>query len=67
MDDIQENIDEYNPLIVFDETNAVGNKKTYPIVTLLIKDRKLNISHFINAQFCFEIPKMFSLSSRHYL
>ena len=53
MDDIQKNIEEYNPkkkqkvLLEFDHMIAdmLGNKKLNPIVTeLFISERKLNIS-----------------------
>ena len=53
MDDIYENIEEYNPdkerkiLIVFDDmiTDILSNKKLNPIVNeLFIRGRKLNIS-----------------------
>ena len=67
MDDIYENIKEYNPnmkckiLIVFDDmiTDILSNKKPNPIVTeLFIIGRKLNISLAFITQSYFAVPKI---------
>ena len=67
MDDIYENIEEYNPnekqkmLIVFDDRIAdmFSNKKLNPIVTeLFIRSRKLNISLVFISQSYFAVPKI---------
>ena len=71
MDDIYENIGEYNPnkkrkkLIVFDDMVAeiLSNKKLNPIVTkLFIRGRKLNISLVFITQSCFAVPKNIRLN-----
>ena len=72
MDDIYENIEEYNPdneqkiLIVFDDMIAdmLSNKKLNPVVTeLLIRGRKLNISLAFITQSYFAVPKIIRLNS----
>ena len=72
MDDIYENIEEYNPdneqkiLIVFDDMIAdmLSNKKLNPVVTeLLIRGRKLNISLAFITQSYFAVPKISRLNS----
>ena len=75
MDDIYENIGEYNPnkkrkiLIVFDNMVAemLSNKKLNPIVTkLFIRGRKLNISLAFITQSYFAVPKNIRLNSAQY-
>ena len=72
MDDIYENIEEYNPdneqkiLIVFVDMIAdmLSNKKLNPVVTeLLIRGRKLNISLAFITQSYFAVPKIIRLNS----
>ena len=71
MDDIYENIEEYNPdneqkiLIVFDMiADMLSNKKLNPVVTeLLIRGRKLNISLAFITQSYFAVPKIIRLNS----
>ena len=74
MDDIDKNIEEYNPnkkrkiLIVFDDTIAdmLSNKKLNPIVNeLFIRGRKLNISFVFVTQSYFAVPKNLRLNSTH--
>ena len=76
MDDVYENIDEYNPtrkrkvLIVFDDVIAdiVRNKKFQAIIKeLFIRCRKLNISLVFITQSYFSVPKDVRLNSTHYL
>ena len=66
MDDIYENIEEYNPnkkrkiLIAIDDVIAdmLSNKKCNPIVTeLFIRGRKLKISYVFITQSFFSVPK----------
>ena len=66
MDDIYQNIDDYNPgrkrkiLIVFDDIIAdiMSNKKFQAIIKeLFIRCRKLNISHVFITQSYFSVPK----------
>ena len=66
MDDVYENIDDYNPnrkrkiLIVFDDTIAdiMTNKKFQDIIKgLFIRCRKLNISLVFITQSYFSVPK----------
>ena len=72
MDDIYENIEEYNPnkkrkiLIVFDDMIAdmLSNKKLNLIVTELF--RKLNTSLVFITQSYFAVPKNIRLDSTHY-
>ena len=76
MDDVYENIDDYNPnrkrkiLIVFDDMIAdiMTNKKFQAIIKeLFIRCRKLNISFvFITQSYC-SVPKDVRLNSTHYL
>ena len=75
MDDIYNNIEEYNPnkktkiLIVFDDmiVDMSSNKKLNIIVTeLLIRGRKLNISLVFITQSYFAVPKNIRLNSAHY-
>ena len=76
MDDVYENIDDYNPnrkrkiLIVFDDMIAdiMSNKKFQAIIKeLFIRCRKLNISHLFITQSYFFVPKDVRLNSTHYL
>ena len=76
MDDIYENIEEYNPnkerkvLIVFDYIIAdmLSNKKHNPVVTeLLIRGRKLNISLVFITESHFAVPKNVILKYAHYV
>ena len=71
MDDIHENIEEYNPnkkqeiLFVFDDMIAgmLSNKNLNPIVTeLFIRGRKLNISLTFITQFYFAVLKNIRLN-----
>ena len=75
MDNIYEDIEEYNPnkkrkiLIVFDDMIAdlLSNKKLNPIVIeLFITRRKINISLVFIAQSYFGVPKNVRLKSTHY-
>ena len=74
MDDVFENIDEYNTkrkrriLIVFDDMIAdiMSNKKFQSLIKeLFIRCRKLNISIVFNTQFYFKTPKDARLNSAH--
>ena len=74
MDDIDKNIEEYNPnkkkniLIVFDDTIAdmLINRKLNSIVTeLFIRSRKLNICLVFITQSYFAVPKNIRLNSTH--
>ena len=76
IDDVYENIDEYNPstkrkvLIVFDTMIAdIMANNTFQAITkkLFIMCRKLNISIVFITQFYFPVPKDFRLNSTHYL
>ena len=76
MDDVYENIDDYNPsrkwkiLIVFDDMIAdiMTNKKFKAIIKeLFIRCRKLNISLVSITQFYFSVAKYVRLNSTHYL
>ena len=76
MDDIYENIDDYNPrrrrkiLIVFDDmiTDIMTNKKFQSIIKeLFIRCRKLNISLAFITQSYFSVTKDVRLNSTHYL
>ena len=76
MNDVYENIDEYNPkrkrkiLIVFNDMIAdiMTNKKFQRIVKeLFIRCRKLNISLVFIRQSYFSVPKDVRLNSTHYL
>ena len=75
MDDIYENIDDYNPsrrrkiLIIFDDMVAdiMTNKKFQSIINeLFIRCRKVNISLVFIAQSYFFVPKDVRLNSTHY-
>ena len=75
MDDIYENIDEYNSnkkieiLIIFRDMIAdlLSSKKTNLIVAeLFITARKLNISLVFITQSYFAVPKTIRLNTRHY-
>ena len=75
MNDIYENIEEYNPnikqkmLIVFDHifSDMFRNKKLTPIVTeLFIRGRKPNIYLVFTAKFYFAAPKSIKTNSAHY-
>ena len=75
MDDIYENIEEYNPnkkreiLIVFHDIVAdmLSNEKFNLIVTeLFIRGRKLNISLIFITQSYFAVAKNIRLNSMHY-
>ena len=76
MDDVYENIDDYNPttkiktLLVFD--NMIGyimsNKKFQAVMKeLVIRCRKLNISFSLITHSYFSVPKDVRLNSSHYL
>ena len=76
IDDVYENIDEYNPskkrkvLIVFDTMIAdIMANNTFQAITkkLFIMCRKLNISIVFITQFYFPVPKDVRLNSTHYL
>ena len=76
MDDIYNNIDDYNPkrkrkiLIVFDDMipDIMTNKKFQAIIKeLFIRCRKLNISLAFITQSYFSVPKEVRLNSTHYL
>ena len=76
MQDVYENIDEYNVvkecqiLIVFDDMIAdmINNKKLNSIVTeLFIRVRKLNFSLVFIAQSCFKVPKDVKLNTTQFL
>ena len=76
MDNIYNNIDDYNPtrkrkiLVVFDNKIAdiMTNKKFQTMVKeLFIMGRKLNISLAFITQPYFSVPKKFRLNSTHYL
>ena len=76
MDDIYQNIDNYNPnrkrkiLIVFDGMIAdiMSNKKCQTIIKeFFIRCRKLNISLVFITRSYFSIPKDVRLNSTHYL
>ena len=76
MDDVYENINDYNPirkrkkLIVFDNIIAdiMNNKNFQAIIKeLFIRCRKLNISLAFITQSYFSVPKDVRLNSTHYL
>ena len=76
MDDIYENIYDYNPgrkrknLIVFDDMIAdIMTNKTFQAITkeLFIRCRKLNITLVFITQSYFSVPKDVRINSRHYL
>ena len=76
MDDVYENIHDYNStrkrkiLIVFDEmiTDIMTNKRFQAIIKeLFIRCRKLNISLIFITQSYFSVPKDIRLNSTHYL
>ena len=75
MNDVYENIDDYNPsrkrkvLIIFDDMigDIMTNKKFQSIIKeLLIRCRKLNISLVFITQSYFSVPKDVRLNSTHY-
>ena len=75
MQDVHENIDDYNPrkkrkvLIVVDDIIAdmINNKKLDSIVTeLFVRGRKLNISIVFITQSYFKVPKDVRLNSTHF-
>ena len=76
MDDIYENIHDYNPsrkrknLIIFDDMIAdiMTNKKFQAIIKeLFVRCRKLNMSLVFCTQSYFSVPKNVRLNSTHYL
>ena len=76
MDDVYQNIDDYNPsrktkiLFVFDEmiTDIMSNKKFQAIIKkLFTRCRKVNILLVFITQSYFSVPKDFRLNSTHYL
>ena len=74
MDDIYENIDDYNPswkiLIVFDEMIAdIMSNKNFQAISkeLFIRFRKLNNSLVFITQSYFSVPKDVRLNSTHFL
>ena len=75
MDDVYNNISDYNPnrkrkiLIVFDDLIAdiMTNKKSQSMIKeLFIRYRKLNISLVFVTQSYFSVPKEVRLNSIHY-
>ena len=75
MDDVYENIDDYNPnrkrkiLIIFDDmiVDIMTNKKFQAIIKeLFIRCRKLNISLVFITQSYFSVPKDVRLNPTHY-
>ena len=73
MDDVYDDIDEYNPtrkreiIFVFEDVIAeiIGNKRFQAVVKeLFVRCRKLNISVVFNTQ---SVPKQMRLNSTHYL
>ena len=75
MQDVYENIEDYNPikkrkiLIVFDDMipDMINNNKLNPIVTeLFIRGRKLNISIVFITQSYFKVPRDVRLNSAHF-
>ena len=76
MDEVYENIDDYNPnrkrkiLIAFDDMNAdiMANKNFQAIIKeVFIRCRKSNISPVFITQSYFSVPKYERLNSTHYL
>ena len=76
MDNVYENIDDYNPnrkrktLIVFDDMIAdiMSNKKLEAVIKeLFIRCRKLNIWLVFITQSYFSVPNVVRLNSTHYL
>ena len=76
MDDVYNNIDDYNPkrkrkiLVVFDDMIAdiMTNKRFQAIIKeLFIRCRKLNIFLVLITQSYFSAPKEVGLNSTHYL
>ena len=76
MDDVYENIDDYNPIrkrkkiIVFGEmiANIMDNRRFQAITKeLFIRCRKLNISLVFFTQSYFSVPKDVRSNSTHYL
>ena len=76
MNDIYENIDNYNPnrrrkiLIIFDDmiADVMANKKFQSIIKeLFIRCRKLNISLVFITQSYFSVPKDVRLNSTHFI
>ena len=75
MDDVYDNINDYNPttrrkiLIVFDDiiTDIITNKNFQAVVKeLFIRCRKLSIQHVFITQFYFSVPNDIRLNSTHY-
>ena len=75
IDDVYENINDYNPirkrkkLNAFDDmiTDIMSNKKFQAIIKeLFIRCRKLNISLAFITQFYFSVPKYIRLNTTHY-
>ena len=75
MNDVYENINDYNPdkekkiLIVFDDIidDMIHNKKLNSIVTeLFVRGRKLNISLVFITQSYFKVPKNVRLNTSHF-
>ena len=76
MDNVYENIDEYNPnrkrknLIVFDDMSAdiMSNKKSQALIReLFTRSRKLHISLVFITQSCFSLLNDVRLNSTHHL
>ena len=76
MDDVYNNIDDYNPkrkrkiLIAFDDMIAdIMTNKTFQAIIkeLFIRSRKLNISLVFITQSYFSVPKEVRLNSTHYV
>ena len=72
--DVYKNIEEYNIgknrkiLIVFDDMIAymINNGKQNPVVTELLRGRRLNNSIVFITQSCFKMPKDVRLNSTHF-
>ena len=76
MDDVYENIDDYNPsrkrkiFIVFDDMMAdimINKKCKATMKELFIRCRKLSISLVFITRYYFSVPKHVRLNSTHYL
>ena len=76
MDDVHNNIDDYNPrrkrkiLIIFGDmvADVIGNKTFQATIKeLFIRCRKLNISLVFITQSYFSVPKIVRLDCTHYL
>ena len=67
IDDVYENLEEYNPTKKRKVLIANIAKKISPILTeLFFRGRKLNISLVFMSQSYFLVPKTITLKARHY-